>query len=670
LRLPQNLNGWTLATWVLTAAMALCLFVTFALWTADTFLDAFWFPIAVAVLFLVPGSQIVRWLDLDDAFTLEYVLLSLVLGMVATCSIYAVVTWIGKPFLLWLWIFAALLSLTFGRKTLFARFQRIAIQRAHFLLLLAVFASWLPLYFLSFLFRNLTTAGAGALTFFGLSDIVLHTSIAAELSHSVPPQVPSMAGLPLSYHVGMDLVAAVLNRYTGLAIPDLVVRFCPVLFVSVDVLAVFCVARRLIGSAEAAVAAALLGVLGEDLSFIPGILNWQGRVWNAWYFQAPTVFSLYTVNPMVAAHGLLFTALLCFYRLGLGAHRGWTGAAALCSAALFETKIFIFVQLVLSLSCVGALHLFFRRLVFVKEIIAILIVASPLMWLQLIANEQGGEIVWIWSSGWQNYIEPAFHLMNWPQMLSYPVLATTIYLTLTYGFRVVGVFPFIGSWFPGSCRPFRLLLVFFIVIGAILSLSTKIVPRENYDYYNNAIWFIVASKYVASLFAVVSLAWVWQRANWVSRPIIVVGIGLTAFASTMQFVSHMVRAKGNFPAPVVQTIAFLNQETRSGEVVISAFDQPILLLTKLRLPFYDLYSESFAKRSIVASRREDINNFWASWKLGSVQHDILEKYKVAWIVAAREAQLPLTEGALLERVYANSEFVIYKVRLGCFSAQN
>ena len=97
MRLPQNLNGWTLATWALAAAMALCLFVTFALWTADTFIEAFWFPIAITVLFLVPGSQIVRWLDLDDVFTLEYVLLSLVLGMVATCSIYAVVTWIGKP---------------------------------------------------------------------------------------------------------------------------------------------------------------------------------------------------------------------------------------------------------------------------------------------------------------------------------------------------------------------------------------------------------------------------------------------------------------------------------------------------------------------------------------------------------------------------------------------
>ena len=130
----------------------------------------------------------------------------------------------------------------------------------------------------------------------------------------------------------------------------------------------------------------------------------------------------------------------------------------------------------------------------------------------------------------------------------------------------------------------------------------------------------------------------------------------------MQFVSAMRRAKGNFPAAVVQTIAFLNQETRPGEIVISAFDQPILLLTKLRLPFYDLYSDSFAKRNIVASRREDIDNFWASWKLGSVQHDILEKYKVAWIVAARQAQSPLTKRALLERVYANSEFIVYKVR--------
>ena len=299
-----------------------------------------------------------RWLRLDVG-TLEYLLLSLVLGTVATCSIYPVLAWVGKPLLLWVWIFVAFLSLILSADTLFSRFQNAQIERAHFLLLLAILASWLPLYLLNFFFRNLTAAGQGAVTYFARIDVILHTSIAAELSHSIPPQLPWMAGLPLSYHVGMDLVASVLNRYTGLAVPDLVVRFCPVLFVSVDVLAVFCVARRFIGSAEAGVTGALLGVLGEDLSFVPGILDGQGQPWNAWYFQAPTVFSIYFINPMVAAHSLLFTALLCFYFSVKDGRRGWSAAAVLCSVALFETKIFVFVQLVLSLCSAGAVHLFF-----------------------------------------------------------------------------------------------------------------------------------------------------------------------------------------------------------------------------------------------------------------------------------------------------------------------
>lgn len=220
----QRAPGWTLATLMLAAVMAVCLCLTFALWTTANFLDAIRFPVAITVLYFLPGSQIVRWLRLDVG-TLEYLLLSLVLGTVATCSIYPVLAWVGKPLLLWVWIFVAFLSLILSADTLFSRFQNAQIERAHFLLLLAILASWLPLYLLNFFFRNLTAAGQGAVTYFARIDVILHTSIAAELSHSIPPQLPWMAGLPLSYHVGMDLVASVLNRYTGLAVPDLVVRF-------------------------------------------------------------------------------------------------------------------------------------------------------------------------------------------------------------------------------------------------------------------------------------------------------------------------------------------------------------------------------------------------------------------------------------------------------------
>jgi hypothetical protein len=90
---------------------------------------------------------------------------------------------------------------------------------------------------------------------------------------------------------------------------------------------------------------------------------------------------------------------------------------------------------------------------------------------------------------------------------------------------------------------------------------------------------------------------------------------------------------------------------------MSAFNEPILLLTKLRLPFYDLLTDQFAKRSVVASRRDYIDQFWQSWNAGTVRQDIIDEYGISWIVADRHAKLPAT----LDPTYANSDFVVYKL---------
>jgi hypothetical protein len=155
----------------------------------------------------------------------------------------------------------------------------------------------------------------------------------------------------------MDLVAAVLNRFGGVPIADLVVRYCPTLFITIDILAVFCLAHRVIGSRGAAVVAAMLATLGEDLSFIPGLLQNSDQLWIVHYFAAPTIVSLYYVNPMVMAHGLLFTSLFCLQRSIADPRWGWAIAAALFCAALVQTKVFVFVQLFAAVGIAVAINL-------------------------------------------------------------------------------------------------------------------------------------------------------------------------------------------------------------------------------------------------------------------------------------------------------------------------
>src|SRR6202022_1413842 len=111
---------------------------------------------------------------------------------------------------------------------------------------------------------------------------------------------------------------------------------------------------------------------GEGFSFIPRLLQSSQRIWSVEFFAAPTVFSLYFVNPMVLALGLLFSTLFCLDR-SLTDHRwGWIIAASLCSPALVETKIFIFAQLILTLLIVLAFNLaMFRRWNSLKTVLVI-----------------------------------------------------------------------------------------------------------------------------------------------------------------------------------------------------------------------------------------------------------------------------------------------------------
>src|SRR5436305_15217873 len=103
----KNHTGWALATGALAIAMGLALAITFSVRTATSWHAFPRFLISVLCLFVLPGAEIIRWCRLQLA-PLEHLTLSAVLGMVATCCIYAVLTWLSIAPLLYFWIVVAL----------------------------------------------------------------------------------------------------------------------------------------------------------------------------------------------------------------------------------------------------------------------------------------------------------------------------------------------------------------------------------------------------------------------------------------------------------------------------------------------------------------------------------------------------------------------------------
>lgn len=639
----------------------------FAVHTSTAGLEFPRFLVAVILFFLLPGNLVVRLLGLQMT-TIEHCTLALSLGLVTTSSLYMIFAWLQVPLLLWVWWGAAGWAFVAKYRLVLERLGSsiLAAKPQHILLLLALVGSWLPMYFLDFYFPNWSWSGEGQFDFVTVADNLLHTSLAAELTHAVLPQVPFMAGEPLNYHIGMDIVTALTNRFGGVAIPDMVVRYYPALFIALIVLSAYCLIRRFTGSGGAGVAGALLITLGEDLSFIPGMLQQSGEIWSAYYFRSAAVFSLYFFNAIVAALGLFLTGLYCLYRSLEDKVWSWSIAAALCIAALIQTKIFIFIHFAIALAlATGIDFLVLRRTLLLRQAVTIFVVSLPLMLVTLGRNDS--RIVWIWSSGIENYVIPAFKMAQWPLLVSYPTLGLIVYLILTNGFRLLGSGELIRSFKPSDDKPFHLVLAIFVVLGPVLTLTSKIVPRDDPDVYNNSIWFLITSKYVAVLFAIVALLKLWRSMVPAWRVFLVVTVVVISLPSTVQYVLKAPGTPGKITNTEMKVIEFLNQEANAGDVAFSRIDGPLLALTKLHIPFAAIYPKSFAVSEQVYIRFGDMRSFWQSWERGEIREDLLAKYHASWIVATQSngelsERQSIDLGALrLQRTFSNSNYIVFKV---------
>lgn len=141
------------------------------------------------------------------------------------------------------------------------------------------------------------------------SDSPFQLSLAAELTHHFPPQVPYVAGEPLTYHWMVYNHFASAHWLTGIELDVLVHRVVPLAFILLTVLGVGAVAVVLSGRAVAAPIGAGLTALAGDLS------PWPWTVTSTLYHDSPLsmgqlisptqAFSTVLMLPLIAATALL-----------------------------------------------------------------------------------------------------------------------------------------------------------------------------------------------------------------------------------------------------------------------------------------------------------------------------------------------------------------------------
>jgi hypothetical protein len=688
------------------AAVAVALFtLLFSFWTASSPLALPQFVLCVAVLIYLPGKLLldlgrVRIRPLDD------LALSLVLGMTASSLVYWIAAFLGLQPLFLLWPATALAVAVYRRRRSWRSMWQssVRLDATHVLLCLVIAVQLVPLALLPMYYHNVAPLPQGGMTFLSKPrDAIFHLSIVNELKHSIPPEVPYLAGLPLGYHYGMDLLNAMLSNVGYLSVLDLTARFTPTLLLTMTTLSVFCFSRMWLRSGYGAVLSAFLVVLGEDLSFVPGLLSGSNEVWSVQYFNAPTTFSLYYMNPMLPALGILFGGLLCLDKFLRERSVPWLLFTGFLFAITMEYKIFVAAHVLLVLGIGAVVYvLLFRDVRLVAVLMVTGLLVAPLVLFAVLGTEAESH-VWVWLDSWP-YIPQALEqlglqdtwlarevssLYNGTGLTLAGILALCLvglptYLVGSLGFRVLalpGTLKRVIRPSPSTALGFCLALT--VLAGPVIALVFTATP-SSYQVgteYNEAIWFYVLSKYVACILAVELVLAVGRRWDHRWRVLLACAVVVVSVPSALQyFQSQTSYQLDQLSQSELELTGFLEGGCVDGGVVLSRQGTSSLVaaLTQCRVPVLNIgaYSHSFVSLSGLSERKEDRARFWSDWNGGELRGDILERYRVDYVVVDRRTgDVVPQEGATLGtglaetsqsvslgRVMDNADFAVYEVR--------
>jgi hypothetical protein len=699
--------GGTLSVPQIAVALALVLGIStliFGVWTATSAWSFPLFVVAVVMLIYFPGKLLLDIVKLRLK-PLEDLILSLVLGMTVTILLYWIFALLGLRHLFALWPLAAAIVYFYRRRKRWREIWRshLSFDVSHVLLLGVIILSLIPLATLPMYYHNLALLPQGDMTFLHKPrDVIFHLSIANELTHSIPPQVPFLSGRPLGYHYAMDLLVALFGNSAWLSVLDLTVRFVPTFFLIITVLAVFCFGRVWLHSPYGAVLAAFLVIFGEDFSFIPGLLLGSREIWSAQFFGAPTVYSLYFVNPMLPALGVLFSGLFCLVKFCEGERRGWMILTAFLFAIVMEYKVFVTAQVLAGLAVAGCIYLILVRDTRLLRVLALTIVLAAPLGLYSLLGAEAGSGIWVRFDPWPYIPEALEQLGLLKTSLGYQMnvlftggpktfigvamvflVALPGYLLGSLGMRVLAFPGLLKELFsPSYATVVRFFVAIFVILGPLITLTVTVTPQgypPEFEY-NNAGWFYGQSKYVVWIFAVEFLIVLLRgkRRFWQAVTLSVV-LGLSIPSAAQYFHSQMSHKLETLDQNELELMDFLSQSCSQGEVVFSRQNvgTSLVAVTKCRVPVLNLgiYTHPAISKSGLEQRRTDRDDFWNAWNGEELRDDILERYEVVYVVVDRRVGdvVPVrpfwTTGSdssavtqmALHPYFENEDFVVYKV---------
>jgi hypothetical protein len=419
-------------------------------------------------------------------------------------------------------------------------------------------------------------------------DTALHVGVTFELVAGYPPQVPGLAGVEMSYHVGSHLVRAAAARWAGIHPYDAISRFDITLWAVALVLALRGVAQA-IGMARGVVA--LVGFLPLlcDLSFVPGLLT--GVSWWAFKLGGNFIEPLFYANSIVPALVLALGAVLSLARAERGEGEGFTVLAAVLATATGFFKVFTGAQLLLALGLVWLLGRSRRRLALVLLPAGLALVllalrsASP-------AGAAGVSLSFLPFAP----LDPALRASRLDAVHGVRYLVYGLaWLLLSLGLRVVGV--------PAAARALRderaapVALAALALCGWPLATFLSITADPDCD---ESFYFLQASGVLLWLFAAPTFAVLLAAGPRWRRAAAALALATLTLPAAAEFVARKAaQPEEPLAAAAVLAMTALREASCPGDVVIT---RPLPRAQRVPLPV------------VLAGRRVAFSNYLGYWR--------------------------------------------------------
>ena len=437
-------------------------------------------------------------------------------------------------------------------------------------------------------------------------DSAFHVGLTRELVIGHPPQVPGVAGFPLSYHLGTDLVRAAALRWAGTDPWDSLSRLDVTLWALGLVLALRAVAARL-GAPPFAVAIAPWTILLTDFSFVFAG-NPQAHWWTD-LLRGNLLLSLAYANPIVPALGLLLGAVVSLSRFQDTGHPGHLTLAALQSAAVPFFKVFLGAQLLLALGVAWLLARHApRRAILLASLPCALATAA-------LALGPGGRTVDVVLAPLDLARVTRDTLGLAPAEGVQFLLWAALWLLASLGLRVVAV--------PEAFRSLRGSAAASALGAAALSgwplglLFRVSAPEvlEGQKVVNDAAYLVEQSGPLLWVFAAIVLASL--ATSRIRRALAVVGLVLLATPATWQFAAKKATTPPDrLPAPMVRAVRALERVSRPGDVVMqrpgARYPPAAVVLAGRRVAYerFTPYLTQFAPRTDLEARHALVYRFF------------------------------------------------------------